>query len=127
MLNATPWRTARKRPRRPAGIPCHCSMSRTFPEFHEVLLGFEGRGLAGVVEVMEHLDVAEDLAEHEGMTYVDFPDWVYDHRWEDPRSVVALARRLSEADWCRRELRQAQTVIDSAATILKQAEARRAS
>ncbi len=77
---------------------CGCDLYRTHPTTHDLLLGFEG-GVLGVMEVMEYLDVADFV--HDGITYPDFPDWVGDHRWENPRAVGALARRLRDADRAR--------------------------
>lgn len=94
---------------------CGCDLYRTHPATHDLLLGFE-RGVLGAVEVMEHLDVADVL--HDGMTYPDLPDWVGDHRWQNPRAVGALARRLSDADQTRRELGDLRTAMEAAVTVL---------
>ncbi|HSH58536.1 MAG TPA: hypothetical protein VK988_02630 [Acidimicrobiales bacterium] len=121
MLKVTRSRRASKRSQPVLeDIPCRCELYRTNPEFHDVLLDFDRYSLAGVAEVMDRLDAQRDLlGVDEGMTWADFPDWVHDHLWQDPKSVGALARRLSRAELVRRDLRLAEEAVATAQAALR--------
>jgi hypothetical protein len=121
VLNVTRSRRASKRSLPVLeDVPCRCELYDTNPEFHEVLRDFDSYGLAGAYEVMTRLDAQrERLDADEGMSWADFPDWVADHLWEDPRSVGALARRLAEVERLRWEHGEAEEALDAALEVLR--------
>ena len=117
MINRTRSRKASFPPPYINRGPCPCTLYERDPVSPDVLLNFED-SIGGVAEVMDLLEAGHEFADGTGLTYVDFPDWVAEHRWLDPRSVRRLATALSEGDRLRRELAEARTRIDGAAILL---------
>lgn len=89
-----------------AGAPtpddvCTCGCSRAFElghEHHDWLVGFEARGVAGVVDVIRYLDVDADSDATPGLLrWADFNQFVAMHAWEHPSDVYDLAQFVTRA------------------------------
>src|SRR5688572_14444931 len=102
-----------------ASRPCQCTWLTMNDHYelaeqtHRDILSFEDRGLAGVIEVLEHVDMSTDCEMPSGIPplyYYDFEGFVADHNWRDPVLVAQLAarinfdRRMLESAYRRREV-----------------------
>jgi hypothetical protein len=91
---------------------------------HWDILSFEDRGLTGVLEVLEHVDLSTDKALDSGIPtlyYWDVEGFVAEHNWRDPVLVARLAARISYehttlqlAKQWRERLKTIRTVINLA-------------
>lgn len=71
----------------------HAAPSRLPEAVHEMLVTFESRGLAGAIDVVRYLleSVTEDGATVGHLAWMDFPQFVKEHKWENRKAVVAFA------------------------------------
>ena len=88
MFNRTRSLEADPGPPPPGRGPCHCYLYEQDPVVHDMLLGFERRGMAGIVELLDYVETAPDLIDSP-ISHLDIPDWAAEHRWEDPGASCA--------------------------------------
>jgi hypothetical protein len=78
--------------------PAKCACFPLEVEHHDWLLSFEARGLAGAMELFQHFKaLAEEGSEDGELAWVDFPDFVSRHNWQDANAVSEFARLVDDA------------------------------
>lgn len=90
--------------------PCPCDFYDVNPELHDELLGFEERGVAGVVWLGEYLEGTEESDPPAGqrwISWLEFPRFVSEHNWSDPLAVSRVAADLDQGMRRRRRLLEA--------------------
>ena len=78
---------------------------------HDMLVSFESRGMAGVEYVLAAMELSHD---HEGvengLSWVDLPDFIAQHNWENPHAVWVLGQFIDSALRDRAEARSLRAV-----------------
>lgn len=77
---------------------CHRRLGALTPEFHDWLLGIEGAGLAGAVQLMQHCDLSADMEHGAGTVHwTELEMFVACHNWRDPVLMYELAELIVQA------------------------------
>lgn len=77
--------------------PCERQFSGLDYEHHDWLLNFEGRGLAGALDLFAYAERSAESGTEEGkLSWVDLPQFTAMHRWDQPADVYDLVSIIDQ-------------------------------